>query len=160
MSDHKIRDHRDILLAPVVSEKSYGLLDENKYTFLVAPGANKTEIKIAVEAVFDVKVTNVNTINRAGKKRRTRAGWGKRPDTKRAIVTVADGQRIVDALATVGIKVTVSCEQGVCGTCLCTVLEGEPDHRDVFLTDDEKADNDQILLCCSRARSPKLVLDI
>lgn len=94
MSDLKIRDHRDILLAPVVSEKSYGLLDENKYTFLVAPNANKTEIKIAVEAVFGVKVTSVNTINRAGKKRRTRAGWGKRPDTKRAIVTVAEGQRI------------------------------------------------------------------
>ena len=94
MSDLKIRDHRDILLAPVVSEKSYGLLDENKYTFLVAPDANKTEIKIAVEAVFDVKVTSVNTINRAGKKKRTRAGWGKRPDTKRAIVTVAEGQRI------------------------------------------------------------------
>ena len=90
----KIKDHRDVLLAPVVSEKSYGLLDENKYTFLVATGANKTEIKIAVEAVFDVKVTGVNTINRQGKKRRTRAGWGKRPDTKRAIVTVADGQRI------------------------------------------------------------------
>jgi len=94
VSDLKIRDHRDILLAPVVSEKSYGLLDENKYTFLVAPNANKTEIKIAVEAVFGVKVTSVNTINRAGKKRRTRAGWGKRPDTKRAIVTVAEGQRI------------------------------------------------------------------
>ncbi|WP_211221900.1 50S ribosomal protein L23 [Granulicoccus phenolivorans] len=90
----KIRDHRDILIAPVVSEKSYGLLDENKYTFLVAPDANKTEIKIAVETVFEVKVTGVNTINRPGKRRRTRAGWGKRPDTKRAIVTVADGQRI------------------------------------------------------------------
>ena len=90
----KIRDHRDILLAPVVSEKSYGLLDENKYTFLVAPEANKTEIKIAVEAVFKVKVTGVNTLNRTGKKRRTRAGIGKRPDTKRAIVSVADGQRI------------------------------------------------------------------
>ncbi len=90
----KIRDHRDILLAPVVSEKSYGLLDENKYTFLVAPGANKTEIKIAVEKVFGVKVTSVNTINRIGKRRRTRSGWGKRPDTKRAIVTVAEGQRI------------------------------------------------------------------
>lgn len=85
---------RDILIAPVVSEKSYGLLDEGKYTFIVDPRSNKTEIKIAVEAVFDVKVTNVNTINRHGKKRRTRAGWGKRPDTKRAIVTVADGQRI------------------------------------------------------------------
>ncbi len=94
MSELKIRDHRDILLAPVVSEKSYGLLDENKYTFLVAPGANKTEIKIAVESVFNVHVTSVNTINRQGKKRRTRAGWGKRPDTKRAIVTVADGERI------------------------------------------------------------------
>ena len=94
MTNVKIRDHRDILLAPVVSEKSYALLDENKYTFVVAPDANKTEIKIAVEAVFDVHVTNVNTINRQGKKRRTRAGTGKRPDTKRAIVTVADGQRI------------------------------------------------------------------
>jgi large subunit ribosomal protein L23 len=90
----KIRDHRDVLLAPVVSEKSYALLDENKYTFLVAPGANKTEIKIAVETVFKVKVVGVNTINRQGKKRRTRYGTGKRPDTKRAIVTVADGERI------------------------------------------------------------------
>ncbi|WP_206079906.1 50S ribosomal protein L23 [Propioniciclava coleopterorum] len=90
----KIHDHRDILLAPVVSEKSYSLLDENKYTFLVAPGANKTEIKIAVEKVFGVKVTSVNTINRAGKSRRLRYGAGKRPDTKRAIVTVAEGQRI------------------------------------------------------------------
>ena len=69
-------------------------MDENKYTFLVSPAANKTEIKIAVEAIFKVKVVGVNTINRQGKKRRTRAGWGKRPDTKRAIVTVADGQRI------------------------------------------------------------------
>ena len=90
----KIKDHRDVLLAPVVSEKSYGLIDENKYTFLVAPQANKTEIKIAVEKVFKVKVTGVNTINRPGKKRRTRYGIGKRPDTKRAIVTVADGERI------------------------------------------------------------------
>ena len=94
MSSVKIRDHRDILLAPVVSEKSYSLLDENKYTFLVAPEANKTEIKIAVEAVFNVNVIRVNTSNRKGKVRRTRRGFGKRPDTKRAIVTVADGQRI------------------------------------------------------------------
>ncbi len=94
MSDLKIRDHRDILLAPVVSEKSYGLLDENKYTFLVSPDANKTEIKIAVETVFGVKVTGVNTSNRDGKRRRTKSGWGKRPDTKRAIVSVAEGQRI------------------------------------------------------------------
>jgi vanillate O-demethylase ferredoxin subunit len=75
-------------------------------------------------------------------------------------VRVAEGQSIVDALATVGIKVAMSCEQGVCGTCLCNVLDGVPDHRDVFLTDEEKADNDQILLCCSRARSDTLVLDI
>jgi len=90
----KIRDHRDILLAPVVSEKSYALLDENKYTFIVAPHANKTEIKIAVEKVFDVRVVGVNTINRQGKRRRTKSGTGKRPDTKRAIVTVAEGQCI------------------------------------------------------------------
>jgi len=94
VSTVKIRDHRDILLAPVVSEKSYTLLDENKYTFLVSPDANKTEIKIAVEAVFKVHVTGVNTLNRQGKKRRTRTGTGKRPDTKRAIVSVADGERI------------------------------------------------------------------
>jgi large subunit ribosomal protein L23 len=93
-SSVKIRDHRDILIAPVVSEKSYGLLDENKYTFLVALDANKTEIKIAVEAIFKVRVTQVNTLNRHGKKRRTRYGSGKRPDTKRAIVTVAPGERI------------------------------------------------------------------
>ena len=94
VSSVKIRDHRDILLAPVVSEKSYALLDENKYTFLVAPEANKTEIKIAVETIFKVRVTGVNTLNRQGKKRRTRYGYGKRNDTKRAIVTVADGERI------------------------------------------------------------------
>jgi large subunit ribosomal protein L23 len=88
------KDPRDVLQGPVVSEKSYGLLDENKYTFVVAPDANKTEIKIAVEKVFDVTVTGVNTQNRQGKRRRTRFGVGRRPDTKRAIVTVAEGQRI------------------------------------------------------------------
>ena len=88
------KDHRDVLLAPVVSEKSYGLIDQNKYTFLVRPEANKTEIKIAVEKVFKVKVTAVNTINRPGKRRRTRTGWGQRNDTKRAVVSVAEGQRI------------------------------------------------------------------
>ena len=88
------KDHRDVLLAPVVSEKSYALLDENKYTFLVHKDSNKTEIKIAVEKVFNVRVTNVNTINRPGKRRRTRNGWGSRPDTKRAIVSVTEGQRI------------------------------------------------------------------
>jgi large subunit ribosomal protein L23 len=85
------RDPRDILLAPVVSEKSYGLLDEGKYTFLVRPDANKTEIRQAVESVFGVKVSSVNTINRQGKKRRTRVGTGKRKDTKRAVVTLKDG---------------------------------------------------------------------
>jgi large subunit ribosomal protein L23 len=85
------RDPRDILLAPVVSEKSYGLLDEGKYTFLVDTRANKTEIKIAVEQVFGVRVKAVNTVNRQGKTRRTRGGIGKRKDTKRAIVTLSDG---------------------------------------------------------------------
>jgi large subunit ribosomal protein L23 len=88
------KDHRDVLLAPVVSEKSYGLLDENKYTFLVHPDANKTEIKIAVEKVFGVKVNGVNTINRQGKLKRSRTGFGRRNATKRAIVTVAAGDRI------------------------------------------------------------------
>jgi large subunit ribosomal protein L23 len=89
-----MRDHRDVLIAPVVSEKSYGLLDQNKYTFIVAPDANKTEIKIAVEKVFNVKVLSVNTLNREGKSLRTRFGIGKRKDTKRAIVKVAAGDRI------------------------------------------------------------------
>ena len=90
----RIYNPRDILLKPVVSEKSYGLLDEGKYTFVVAPDANKTQIKQAVEEVFRVKVTGVNTLNRQGKRRRTRFGWGKRVDTKRAIVTLAEGDRI------------------------------------------------------------------
>ena len=89
-----VRDPRDVLLSPVISEKSYGLLDENKYTFLVHPDANKTEIKIAVEKVFGVKVNGVNTINREGKRKRTRTGFGKRADSKRAIVTLAEGDRI------------------------------------------------------------------
>ncbi len=91
-----IPDHRDILLAPVISEKSYGLLEENKYTFLVAPGSNKTQIKIAVEKVFGVKVVSVNTINRQGKRKRTRTGYGKRKDTKRAIVTLSQESRAID----------------------------------------------------------------
>ena len=87
-------DPRDVLLAPVISEKSYGLLDEGKYTFDVHPDANKTQIKIAVEKVFNVKVTSVNTVNRVGKRKRTRLGFGKRNDTKRAIVSLAEGHRI------------------------------------------------------------------
>ena len=90
----RIADYRDVLLGPVISEKSYGLLDENKYTFLVRPDANKTAIKIAVEKVFGVKVTGVNTLNRAGKRVRTRSGFGQRASSKRAVVTVAQGDRI------------------------------------------------------------------
>jgi large subunit ribosomal protein L23 len=90
----RITNPRDILLKPVISEKSYRLADDGKYTFLVAPHANKTQIRQAVEHVFTVRVTGVNTSNRPGKRRRTRFGWGKRPDTKRAIVTLADGDRI------------------------------------------------------------------
>ena len=85
------KNPRDILIAPVVSEKSYGLLDEGKYTFLVDPRSNKTEIKIAVEEIFNVKVDSVHTMNRVGKARRTRFGIGKRKDTKRAIVSLKSG---------------------------------------------------------------------
>ncbi|MFZ9294510.1 MAG: 50S ribosomal protein L23 [Candidatus Nanopelagicaceae bacterium] len=89
-----MKDHREVLIAPVVSEKSYSMLDENKYTFLVAPSANKTEIKIAVEKIFKVRVLKVNTMNREGKRKITRFGNGKRSDTKRAIVQIAPGERI------------------------------------------------------------------
>jgi large subunit ribosomal protein L23 len=96
------KDPRDILLAPVVSEKSYGLQEEGKYTFLVDPRATKTEIKIAVEKVFGVKVATkgVNIINRQGKARRTRYGTGRRKDTKRAIVTLREGS--IDIFGPVG----------------------------------------------------------
>lgn len=94
MSETKIADPRDIILRPVVSEKTYQLMDENKYTFIVDPRANKTQIKIAIEEIFGVKVTAVNTQNRKGKTRRTRYGMGKHADTKRAIVSVAAGDRI------------------------------------------------------------------
>ncbi|WP_062463002.1 50S ribosomal protein L23 [Demequina soli] len=83
------KDPRDIIVRPIVSEKTYGLMDEGKYTFEVDPRSNKTEIKIAVEQIFGVKVASVNTINRKGKARRTRFGLGKRKDVKRAIVTIA-----------------------------------------------------------------------
>jgi len=89
-------DHRDVILRPVVSEKSMSRLDENAYTFVVAPAANKIEIREAVEALFGVKVAKVNTLNRTGKRRRNRRSFtfGKRPDTKRAVVTLAAGERI------------------------------------------------------------------
>jgi large subunit ribosomal protein L23 len=86
-----IKDPRDVVLAPVVSEKSYGLIDEGKYTFLVDPRSNKTEIKLAVEKIFSVKVESINTINRAGKRKRTKFGWGTRKSTKRAIVSLKEG---------------------------------------------------------------------
>ncbi|HEX2262846.1 MAG TPA: 50S ribosomal protein L23 [Pseudonocardiaceae bacterium] len=84
-----IPDPRDVILKPVISEKSYGLLEKSKYTFVVAPDANKTEIKIAVQKIFGVQVVRVNTLNRSGKRKRTRFGYGKRKDTKRAIVTLS-----------------------------------------------------------------------
>jgi large subunit ribosomal protein L23 len=89
-----VPDPRDIIIAPVVSEKSYSELNKNWYTFLVHPDANKTAIKIAIQQIFEVRVETVNTLNRQGKRKRTRAGWGKRKDTKRAIVKLADGDRI------------------------------------------------------------------
>ena len=87
---------RDIILAPVVSEKSYGLMEQNVYTFYVSPDSNKTQIKIAIEEIFGVKVASVNTVNRDGKRKRTRTGFGKRKDTKRAYVTLRDGSDSID----------------------------------------------------------------
>ena len=89
-------DLRDVLIAPVVSEKSYGLLEENVYTSTVAPDASKPEIKQAVETLFDVTVVKVNTLNRKGKRKRNRRNgtFGKRSDTKRAMVTLVDGDEI------------------------------------------------------------------
>ncbi len=91
-----MRDPRDVILKPVVSEKSYALLDSGVYTFIVHPSANKTEIRQAVESVFNVRVANVNTLNRKGKRKRNRrqATFGKRPDSKRAIVTLVGDDRI------------------------------------------------------------------
>jgi large subunit ribosomal protein L23 len=91
-----IADPRDVILAPVISEKSYGLLEERQYTFLVRPDANKTQIKIAVQEIFDVQVESVNTLNREGKRKRSRRGFGKRKDTKRAVVTVTPDSRTID----------------------------------------------------------------
>jgi len=89
-----VKDPRDVILRPVISEKTYGLLDENKYTFIVDPRSNKTEIKQAIERIFEVKVLSVHTMNRPGKRKRRGYVTGKRPDTKRAIVTVAPGDEI------------------------------------------------------------------
>jgi large subunit ribosomal protein L23 len=89
-----VKSPRDIIIRPVVSEKSYAGLDRNAYTFLVTSEANKTEIKEAVQQIWNVRVLNVNTMNRKGKVKRTRLGMGKRPDHKRAVVTLSQGDSI------------------------------------------------------------------
>ena len=94
MSGSTKSDHRDVILAPVVSEKSYSLLDSNANTFLVHPRANKTEIRQAVEQIWDVRVTKVNTNNRRGKTKRFRFVEGRRANTKRAVVKLAEGDKI------------------------------------------------------------------
>ena len=95
-----IPDPRDVIRKPVISEKSYGLAEQQKYTFVVSPNANKTEIKIAIEKIFGVQVVSVNTLNRPGKRKRTKFGYGKRKDTKRAIVTLKSGS--IDIFTAVG----------------------------------------------------------
>ena len=97
-----IADPRDVIIAPVISEKSYGLLEERQYTFLVRPDANKTQIKIAVQEIFGVQVASVNTLNREGKRKRSRRGFGKRKDTKRAVVTVTPESRTIDVFGAPG----------------------------------------------------------
>ena len=89
-----MKDPREIILAPVVSEKSYGAIDRNVYTFLVAPNASKTEIKIAIQQIFGVHVVKVNTMWRSGKMKRTRYTVGQRSHQKRALVTLAEGDKI------------------------------------------------------------------
>ena len=91
-----IANPRDVILRPVVSEKSYGLLETGRYTFEVHPDANKTQIKIAIEQIFEVTVVSVNTLNRQGKRKRTRAGFGKRKSTKRAIVTLSGDSKPIE----------------------------------------------------------------
>ncbi|AWB83367.1 50S ribosomal protein L23 [Corynebacterium liangguodongii] len=92
----KIANPRDIIIAPVLSEKTYALMEQNTYTFFVNPSANKTQIKIAVEEIFGVDVASVNTANREGKRKRSRTGYGKRKDTKRAYVTLREGSDSID----------------------------------------------------------------
>ena len=94
------KDPRDVIIRPIVSEKSYTLIDQGKYTFEIDPRATKTEVKLAVEKIFNVKVSSVNTLNKNGKTRRTRFGMGKRKDTKRAIVTLSAGT--IDIFTAVG----------------------------------------------------------
>ena len=91
-----MKDPRDVIVAPVVSEKSYALMEDGVYTFKVHPSASKPEIRDAVQSIFGVRVAKVNTLNRPGKRKRNRRTftYGKRPDTKRAIVTLAEGDTI------------------------------------------------------------------
>ena len=91
-----MKDARDVIIAPVVSEKSYALMEEGVYTFKVHPSASKPEIRDAVQEIFGVRVAKVNTLNRPGKRKRNRRTftWGRRPDTKRAIVTLVEGDEI------------------------------------------------------------------
>ena len=89
-----MKSPRDVIIRPVVSEKSYAELEANRYTFLVNPGANKTEIKEAIQKIWNVHVLSVNTLTRKGKVKRQRMVEGKRPDEKRAVVTLAAGDQI------------------------------------------------------------------
>ncbi|HZM31888.1 MAG TPA: 50S ribosomal protein L23 [Acidimicrobiales bacterium] len=91
-----MKDPRDVIVAPIVSEKSYALMEDGVYTFKVHPSASKPEIRDAVQSIFGVRVAKVNTLNRPGKRKRNRRTftYGKRPDTKRAIVTLAEGDSI------------------------------------------------------------------
>jgi large subunit ribosomal protein L23 len=91
-----VKDPRDVILAPIVSEKSYALSEQGVYTFKVHPDASKPEIHDAIESIFNVKVSKVNTLNRKGKRKRNRRTFtfGQRADTKRALVTLAEGQSI------------------------------------------------------------------
>jgi large subunit ribosomal protein L23 len=89
-----VKSPRDVIIRPMVSEKSYAGLEQNRYTFLVAPDSNKTEIKEAVQKIWNVRVLRVNTMNRRGKEKRFRYTRGKRPDQKMAVVTLAEGESI------------------------------------------------------------------
>jgi len=93
-----MKDPRDVIIRPVVSEKSYEAFDGNVYTFVVAPGANKIEIRKAVEELFATRVATVRTINRKGKRKRNRmsGAWATRATQKRAIVTLAAGAENID----------------------------------------------------------------
>ena len=89
-----MKSARDVIIRPMVSEKSYAGLEQNRYTFLVDPSSNKTEIKEAVQKIWNVRVLSVNTMNRKGKAKQFRYAQGKRPDQKLAVITLAEGESI------------------------------------------------------------------